>query len=35
MPIIESSFDHEDIIDWHPANSTFDYHDKIDYHPVP
>jgi len=35
MPIIDSSFDEEDIIDAHPASSSFDYHDRIDYHPVP
>jgi hypothetical protein len=35
MPIIDSSFDKEDIVDDHPAGSDFDYHDRIDYHPVP
>jgi hypothetical protein len=35
MPIVDSPFDREDIIDWHPANSSFDYYDRIDYHPVP
>jgi hypothetical protein len=35
MPVVSSSFDKEDIIDYHPASSDFDYHDRIDYHPVP
>jgi len=35
MPLINSSFDEQDVIDHHPAGSSFDYYDKIDYHPVP
>jgi hypothetical protein len=35
MPLINSSFDAQDVIDEHPAGSSFDYHDRIDYHPVP
>ncbi len=35
MPLTESAFDQQDLIDEHPANSSFDYYDRIDYHPVP
>jgi hypothetical protein len=35
MPITGSSFDEEDVIDYHPVRSSFDQKDKIDYHPVP
>jgi len=35
VPITSSSFDKQDLIDFHPASSAFDAEDKIDPHPVP